>query len=207
LELHDEDGKTLVRLARKVIEEHVKNRVKYRPTKEERERFSEKSGVFVTINEIKDGSMELRGCIGYPRPLLPLIDALIEAAICAASEDPRFEPIQEGELNKIIVEVSVLTPLKLIEVNSPLEYPKKIKIGEDGLVLELEGRTGLLLPQVPVEYGWTPEEYLEYLCMKAGVTPDSWLRKDAKIYKFQSLIWEETPEGEVVRKELPHPKK
>ncbi|MEM3403284.1 MAG: TIGR00296 family protein [Nitrososphaeria archaeon] len=206
MKLNDEDGKALVKLARKIVEEHVMNKIKYKPTEEERKRFSEKFGVFVTINEIKGEKRELRGCIGYPRPLLPLIDALIDSAICAASEDPRFEPVHKNELDKIVIEVSVLTPLELIEVNSPLEYPKKIKIGEDGLVIELEGRTGLLLPQVPIEYGWTPDEYLEYLCMKAGLTPDSWLRKDAKIFKFQSLIWEETPDGKAVRKRLLHHK-
>jgi len=67
--------------------------------------------------------------------------------------------------------------------------------------------SGLLLPQVAVEYGWDAREFLENLCLKAGVTPDCWLRKDVKIYKFQCLIWEEKGKGEVVRKVLGHTKR
>jgi len=202
MNLSDEDGKILVKLARKAIEEYVVNGRKYVPPEEIKSRFSEKAGVFVTINRVVGEERELRGCIGFPEAILPLYEAVIEAAIAAATEDPRFEPLKKSELDKILVEVSVLTPLELIKVDSPLQYPEKIKVGEDGLMLRWRWGSGLLLPQVAVEYGWDAREFLENLCLKAGITPDSWLRKDVKIYKFQCLIWEEKGNGEIVRKHL-----
>jgi uncharacterized protein (TIGR00296 family) len=202
MNLSDEDGKILVKLARKAIEEYVVNGRKYVPPEEIKSRFSEKAGVFVTINRVVGEERELRGCIGFPEAILPLYEAVIEAAIAAATEDPRFEPLKKSELDKILVEVSVLTPLELIKVDSPLQYPEKIKVGEDGLMLRWRWGSGLLLPQVAVEYGWDAREFLKNLCLKAGITPDSWLRKDVKIYKFQCLIWEEKGNGEIVRKHL-----
>jgi len=202
LELSDEDGRLLIELARKAIEERVNKGSRYIPPEEIRRRFSKEYGVFVTINRFKDGERELRGCIGYPQPVLPLADAVVDSAISAATRDPRFSPIKKNELDKIVVEVSVLTPLQLIEVKSPLEYPEKIKVGEDGLVFEWDWGSGLLLPQVAVEYGWDASEFLENVCMKAGASPDSWLRKDVKIYKFNAIVWEETEKGKVVRKKL-----
>ena len=200
MELSDEDGKLLVQLARKAIEEYVSNDVRYVSPEDVREKFSEKRGAFVTINRVKGDVTELRGCIGYPRPLLPLADAVVDAAIGAATEDPRFDPMRKNELDKVLIEVSILTPLELMDVKSPLEYPQKIKVGEDGLVFEWEWGSGLLLPQVPGEYGWDTNEFLENLCMKAGATPDSWLRKGVKIYKFNAIIFEETKDGNILRK-------
>jgi len=202
LKLSDEDGKLLVELAKKAIEECVGNDSRYVPPEEIREKFSEKCGIFVTINRVKGDMKELRGCIGYPRPLLPLADAVVDAAVAAATEDPRFNPMKKNELDKVLIEVSILTPLELIDVKSPLEYPQKIKVGEDGLVFEWEWGSGLLLPQVPVEYGWEANEFLENLCMKAGATPDSWLRKGIKIYKFNAIIFEEIKDGKVIRKKM-----
>lgn len=202
MKLSDEDGKLLVELAKKAIEECVGNDSRYVPPEEIREKFSEKCGIFVTINRVKGDMKELRGCIGYPRPLLPLADAVVDAAVAAATEDPRFNPMKKNELDKVLIEVSILTPLELIDVKSPLEYPQKIKVGEDGLVFEWEWGSGLLLPQVPVEYGWEANEFLENLCMKAGATPDSWLRKGIKIYKFNAIIFEEIKDGKVIRKKM-----
>jgi uncharacterized protein (TIGR00296 family) len=198
----DEDGKLLVELARKSMEEYVRKKTKYFIPKDLAIRFSEKMGVFVTINRIKGKEKMLRGCIGYPLPFHPLAEAVVEAAISSAINDPRFDPIRKDELNEVLIEVSVLTPPKLIEVNTPMEYPQKIKIGEDGLILEWRLGSGLLLPQVPVELNWDVNEYLENLCLKAGITPDYWLRKDVKIYKFQAMIWEEKSRKEIVRKRL-----
>ena len=110
--------------------------------------------------------------------------------------------MRENEFDKVLIEISVLTPLELINVKSPLEYPQKVKVGEDGLVFEWEWGSGLLLPQVAIEYGWDAGEFLENVCMKAGAPPDSWLRKDIKIYKFNAIIWEETKDKKVVEKKM-----
>ena len=141
----------------------------------------------------------LRGCIGFPYPVYPLVRAVIEAAVESATRDPRFPPMTMHELDNVVFEVSVLTEPKLIEVKSPTEYPSKIKIGEDGLIVERGFYKGLLLPQVPVEWGWDEEEFLCQCCMKAGLPPDYWLLKGTKLYKFSSVIAEELePNGRVV---------
>jgi uncharacterized protein (TIGR00296 family) len=90
-----------------------------------------------------------------------------------------------------------------VEVTNPKEYLGKIKVGEDGLIVEKAGYKGLLLPQVPVEWEWCEEEFLCQCCVKAGLSPDSWLTKGAKIYKFQAIVFEEeSPQGEVKRVNL-----
>ena len=128
---------------------------------------------------------------------------MIHAALSAAAEDPRFPPVKLEELNSIVFEVSVLTPPELVEVEKPTDYPSKIKVGQDGLIMERGYRKGLLLPQVPVELKWNEEEFLCQTAMKAGLPPDSWLLKDSKIYKFQAIIFEEaSPKGKIEQKKI-----
>ena len=146
---------------------------------------------------------ELRGCIGYPLPHLPLIDAVIESSISSATKDSRFSRVKAVELDNIIVEVSALTPPEEIKVNNPEEYLEKIKIGRDGLIVEYSGNSGLLLPQVPVDWKWDVKTYLEHLMQKAWLPSNIWKEKDVKISSFQAEIFEEeTPRGEVVRREI-----
>ena len=200
--LNDEEGTYVVKLARETIIEYLKTRKKKQPLQIP-DKIKTKCGVFVTLNKIKDDSAELRGCIGYPEPTLPLYEAIIDSAINAATADPRFPPVTLNEMNNIIVEVSVLTPLQHIKVKNPKDYPKNIKIGVDGLVIEYGWNKGLLLPQVPVEWGWDAEEFLTNLCYKAGLPPDQWLLPNVKIYKFQAIIFkEEHPNGAVARVSL-----
>ena len=191
------DGKFLIRLARDSIKNFLNKNERLMPPPETPEKFMEKSGVFVTLNK-KDNSKELRGCIGYPYPTDPLVIALLNSAIEAATGDPRFPPITIDELNKIIVEVSVLTKPDLIKVDEPLELPKKIKVGEDGLIIEKGHIKGLLLPQVPIEWNWDNEEYLANLCAKAGLPFDCWIMEETKVYKFQAMVFEEEePNGKI----------
>jgi len=160
----------------------------------------EQCGVFVTISSLRHGEKELRGCIGYPYPTSPLVEAVIDSAINAATEDPRFTSMSSEELGKVVFEVSVLTPPQPLQVDNPKEYLSKIKVGEDGLIIERGFSKGLLLPQVPVEWGWCEEEFLCQCCVKAGLPPDSWLIKGTKLYKFKAIIFEEEkPCGEVKR--------
>jgi uncharacterized protein (TIGR00296 family) len=103
----------------------------------------------------------------------------------------------------IIVEITVLTKPNLISVSTPKEYFQNIKIGQDGLIINYLGRSGLLLPQVPIEQGWDIEEFLTNLCWKAGIPPDSWFEKDAEIHKFSGQIFTElSPKGEIMEKTL-----
>ncbi len=157
--------------------------------------YEEKQGVFVTLHSFP--SMQLRGCIGFPEPIMPLNQAIIEAAKAAAFHDPRFPPLDLKE--KYIVEVSVLSVPEEIKVKDSSELPKKIKIGGDGLIARHERYSGLLLPQVFPEWNATPETALGMTCEKAGLPDDFWKTGKCKIYKFQAQIFrEEEPDGKII---------
>jgi uncharacterized protein (TIGR00296 family) len=201
--LNLKEGKFLVTLARKSVEEYLKTNRKMSVPKYVSEKLLQSCGVFVTINTIKSGEKQLRGCIGYPYPTTPMAKAVIESAISSATQDPRFHPLLQNELDQIVFEVSVLTPPELIEVKKPTEYPSKIKVGRDGLIVEKGAFKGLLLPQVPVECEWNEESFLCQCCVKAYLPPDNWLIEGTRIYKFQAIIFEEEkPGGEIRRKTL-----
>jgi len=198
-----EEGTFLVEIARRAVEEYLKTRKRISIPENISKKLLQPCGVFVTINTIKDGEKELRGCIGYPYPTTPLAQAIIESAISSATQDPRFYPLSLSETDNVVLEVSVLTPPQLIEVKKPSEYPTKIKVGKDGLIVERGMFKGLLLPQVPVEWEWDEEQFLCQCCIKAGLPPDNWLLEGTKIYRFQAIIFEEEkPRGEVKRKAL-----
>jgi len=197
-ELSLDEGKFLVELARNTVTEYLKTRKRLTAPQSAPKKLFEQCGVFVTLNTVQHGEKQLRGCIGYPYPTLPLVEAVIESAIDAATQDPRFYPLSLNELDNVVFEVSVLTPPELITVQKPDEYVTKVKIGEDGLIVEKGLYKGLLLPQVPVEWKWDEEEFLCQCCVKAGLPLDSWLTKGTKIYKFQAIIFEEeTPHGKI----------
>lgn len=204
MELELDDGKFLVKLARKHIEDYFKGlneSIKDESIKEIPKKFNEKCGVFVTLETYPENN--LRGCIGYPEPVMPLKDALFESALSAAFRDPRFPPVTKEEFENVIVEVTVLTKPEIIKATNPLEYLNQIKIGRDGLIAERGFLRGLLLPQVPVEMRWNVEEFLSETCCKAGLTPDAWLDKKTKIYKFEGRIFCETsPKGEIIEKKI-----
>ena len=195
------DGEYLVKLARRSIEAKFigeEANISDAPPVTKKE-----CGVFVTLNKIKGAGKTLRGCIGYPTPNKPLVEAVREVAQAAAFEDPRFPELSRSELQNTLIEVSVLTPPEIIKVNKPDQYPSKITIGADGLIVKKGFRSGLLLPQVAPEWNWGPEEFLSQCCVKAGLPPDSWLHKDTEISKFQAIIFtEKTPDGEIVREEI-----
>lgn len=202
-ELTDEEGVFLLKLAREAVKENLKDGRIINPPADVAPKLLEPRGVFVTINSVKGDTKDLRGCIGFPYPTYPLVKAVIEAAVEAATRDFRFSPVSSRELGHVVFELSVLTTPQLVEASTPTEYPSKIKVGEDGLIVEKSFYKGLLLPQVPVEYGWHEEEFLCQCCMKAGLMPDCWVTKGTKIYKFQCLVFEETaPNGPVIRRML-----
>jgi len=202
-ELSLEEGKFLIRLARNAVKTYLETGKTVKAPENTHEKLFECCGVFVTINSLENGEKKLRGCIGYPYPTSPLVEAVIDSAVNAATQDPRFYPLSLNELGNVVFEVSVLTPPETVEVGNPKEYLAKIKVGEDGLIVEKGAYKGLLLPQVPVEWEWCEEEFLCQCCVKAGLTPDSWLTKGTKIYKFQAIVFEEeTPQGEVKRLHL-----
>ena len=180
------DGKKLLHLAKDAVRSRLSGET-LSVDQALQKKFSQRQGVFVTIHKNSD----LRGCIGFPEPVMPLIDAIIHAAKAAAFEDPRFGPLQKEEFHELKFEMSVLTVPEQIESDNPDDYLNKIKIGEDGLIIRGPEGSGLLLPQVFTEYKCDPLKALEMTCQKAWLGPGSWKKPENLIFKFQAQIFSE----------------
>ncbi len=178
--LRDTEKKRLLSIARKTLEEYVSSRTV--PAIDIREpRLLERSGVFVTLNM----HGQLRGCIGYIKPVAPLYRSVTEMTVAAASNDLRFRPVTKDELKNITIEISVLSPLKLISSIN------EIRVGTHGLYIVKGDNGGLLLPQVASQYRWSREEFLQNTCVKAGLPENAWKDKETKIYVFSAQIFSE----------------
>ena len=194
------EGKKLVEIARKELDSYFKDQEIKKLDIKINKNLKKRAGVFVSLHTYPDNN--LRGCIGIGFPLakMSLLESVREAVKASAFEDPRFMPLIKDELDKIIIEISILTKPEMIKVREkkPEDIFSDIEIGKDGLMLEYSGYVGVFLPQVPVEQKWDVEHYLEQLCLKAGVSPKTWKNKSCKIYKFQAQIFSEAmPRGEV----------
>ncbi len=198
-----DEGRTLVELARRAIENYLEKRHTTKPPANISQRLREKSGVFVTLNSTIPAH-ELRGCIGFPYPEEELAQATIKAAIYAATEDPRFSPVALDELRtSVTIEVTALTPPRPLDTTNRRRLPDQVNVGQHGLIVEGHGTSGLLLPQVATEWNWDASEFLTNCCIKAGVPPDSWLVDGYNVKVFEGEIFEETrPAGEVRRKSI-----
>lgn len=200
-----EDGTRLIKFARENIEYFLQNDRRIIVPEDIKEKFKEHYGAFVTLNRYNVDGNPLRGCIGYIEPKFALYDVIHRVSISSAVEDPRFPSVTLKEMDNIVIELSILTPPKLIEVNDPKEYLQKIVIGRDGLIAEKGARRGLLLPQVPVDHdrNWDVQTFLFHVCEKSWLPKDAWKDLSTKIYSFQAILFEEVkPRGEVVRKYL-----
>ncbi len=140
-----------------------------------------KAGAFVTLTENKN----LRGCIGYIISNKKLFNTVCDAAIQAAFHDPRFYPLQKNELENISIEISILSE------PFPLNSYDEIIIGVHGLIVEEEGRRGLLLPQVPIEHNMNKEQFLEAICQKAGLPKNLWREKQINLSGFTATVFSE----------------
>lgn len=192
------DGRILVRAAREAVSKFLRDGTTIQDENLV-DKFSAKSGVFVTIND----QSGLRGCIGYLLPDIKLSVALRDAAIAAATKDPRFSPLKPKELDGVTFEVTILTKPEGIDADSPADILGKIKVGRDGLVVRNGLDSGLLLPQVAAEYGWNEREFLEQTCQKAGLSKDCWKKQETRIERFQGAIFkEESPNGDIIKEGL-----
>ncbi|MEN3039166.1 MAG: AmmeMemoRadiSam system protein A [Candidatus Kryptonium sp.] len=181
MNLTDEEKIELLRIARNSIVSVV-NGGDLPEVKPKTENLKTPCGAFVTLM-IND---RLRGCIGYIEAVKSLAETVNEVAAKSALEDPRFPPVEPFEIDKIEIEISVLSPL------SSVESIDEIKIGEHGLMIKKGWRRGLLLPQVAIEHNLTREEFLEHTCLKAGLPPDCWKDKDTEIFKFTAIVFKES---------------
>ena len=145
--------------------------------------LQEPCGAFVTLNKVDAGRHSLRGCIGRMMASLPLVETVRVMAQEAAFGDPRFPPLRPGELEMCHIEISALSPMTVCP------DPRQVKVGVHGLYLIRGGRSGVLLPQVPVEQGWNLDEYLDYICTKAGLPPKSYDAPDATLYTFTAVVF------------------
>jgi len=194
-----DEGRASVKLARETLESHVRGTPRGQALLPSGV-LAEKRGVFVTLNILEGDAKQLRGCIGYPEPIKPLWEAVQDVTIYA-SEDPRFPfPVAREELDRIVVEVSVLTLPQEIHAPRRQDLPSKIRLGVDGLIVSNSFTSGLFLPQVATEQGWDQETFLSEACGKAGLPFDSWLKGDTRVQTFQAEVFAEgSPRGEVMR--------
>jgi AmmeMemoRadiSam system protein A len=181
MNLSTSEKKYLLDLARSVID------LKTKEKEHKREAYfsstlKEQRGVFVTLNK----SHQLRGCIGYIEGLKPLQIAVEEMSLAAAFDDPRFPPVEKEEVKEIEIEISVLSPLEVIN------DPNQIEIGKHGLIIEKGMMRGLLLPQVATEYDWDVETFLSQTCQKAGLPNDAWHDESTVIQIFSAEIFSES---------------
>jgi uncharacterized protein (TIGR00296 family) len=190
------ESEFLVKLARNSVEEYLSYHHILETPKATPAKLLQKFGAFVTLNTVTNHTRQLRGCIGYPYPLKKLVRAVIESAVNAATQDPRFHPVILSELEEITFEISVLTQPQPVQAEKLIHLPSKITVGTDGLMVDNGLNRGLLLPQVPMEYKWNEQDFLSQTCIKAGLTPDCWLMRNTKIHKFQCIIMsEDSPRG------------
>jgi len=177
--LSDAQEKRLLALARESIEHYLKTGTEKKWTNTDLD-LALPCGAFVTLK--KQG--QLRGCIGQVEGVAPLFETVAGCAVSSAVRDPRFPPVTLDELPDLHLEISVLTP------PSPVANVEDIVVGRDGLIIEKGYHRGLLLPQVPTEWGWNRDEFLQHLCRKAGLGLDEW-KSGATIYSFQALVFGE----------------
>lgn len=176
--LTKEEKEYLIQVAKEAVYNAIRGRG-YSPPPPPTEKLARPSGVFVTL---KINGM-LRGCIGYVLPVKPLYVATSQVAADAAVNDPRFPSVSVQEFDDLEFEISVLTPLEKVD------NIDEIVVGKHGLMIRSGYYQGVLLPQVPVEYGWDRYEFLDNTCLKAGLSRGCWKEPGVEIYKFSAYIF------------------
>ncbi|MCB9894398.1 MAG: AmmeMemoRadiSam system protein A [Planctomycetes bacterium] len=179
--LTEVEGREGLNLARRSLETYVRTGRRLKPDAAFTGGLAEPCGAFVTIHS-QDGA--LRGCIGHMIGEGPLGELLIELGISAGTRDPRFEPVREHELSGLKYEISVLSPMKKTRAED-------VTPGVHGLLIRNGRYSGVLLPQVAVEWGWDRVEFLAETCRKAGLPMNAWEEPSTDIYTFTAQIFSE----------------
>jgi len=190
------EGELLVKAARNAIEIYLtSSNFRREAVESSLVGFERRHGVFVTIYHYP--TRTLRGCIGFTEGVAPIRKLIVDAAISAAVEDPRFVPLSHLELEHVTIEVSVLSEAARI-MGEPSKIRDQVEVGKDGLIVEYGYNRGLLLPIVAVEEGWGAEEFLDNVCIKAGMGRQMWKRPEVSIYKFSTQVFAEAePRGRI----------
>lgn len=140
------------------------------------------AAAFVTLRRRSDH--ELRGCVGLLNTDRSLAAVVAEAAVAAATRDGRFDSVTAAELAGLSIEISVLGPVTAI-------CSDDVEVGRHGLIVQLDGRRGLLLPQVAADRGWDRETFLAWTCRKAGLPPDAWRKPGCELFGFTAVVFSE----------------
>lgn len=189
MQLTEEEKQELLRLARESIESSLKGLPEPKPQLTS-SNLSVLSGAFVTLRLHEN----LRGCIGYVEPRVPLYVAVEEVGKKAAFEDPRFTPLSSDELDAVEIEISVLSPLEKVD------DVDRIQVGTHGLLIDAGFTRGLLLPQVATENHWNREQFLTHTALKAGLPDDAWKRSNVQLYSFTTDTFSESKSGTIANK-------
>ncbi len=176
-----ESQKRLIELSRRTLECFVCGWERQSDDIKDPYLLSSENGAFVTLYKGND----LRGCIGTCFPTRPLVETVMEMTQAAASQDYRFPPVSQSELQEIVIDISALSPLK--HVHDPLS----LKVGVHGLFVEYKEKRGVLLPQVAVDYGWDRETFLRQVCQKADLPEDAWQWPETRLLSFTALTIKE----------------
>jgi AmmeMemoRadiSam system protein B/AmmeMemoRadiSam system protein A len=176
------DKKQLLKIARETLESYIRTGQKPK-FKVDSPLLLAPGAAFVTLE--KNPGKQLRGCIGHVIAQIPLWECVRDMAVAASTEDPRFPRVREQELKDIHIEISVLTPA------TPVKDVAEIVVGTHGLIIGRGWQRGLLLPQVPTEYGWSRDEFLDQTCRKAGLPAGCWREPGTKIEKFSAVVFGE----------------
>jgi len=175
--LSETEATELLKIARHAITHQIKNEV-YNPEPRKEESLNIHSGCFVTIKQ----NGRLRGCIGNFQSQQALFQEVASMAVAAATQDPRFPPMNAEELDNFNIEISILSPLKQIDDTDEIE------VGTHGIYIIKGFNQGVLLPQVATEYGWDKETFLQQTCVKAGLSENSWQLPETDIYIFSGQV-------------------
>ena len=179
--LTQEQKDKLLKLARTTMEKYITQDII--PKYEDKDPvLSGQCGAFVTIHN----KGNLRGCIGMIEGHQPLYETVIEMAIEASRNDPRFDPVEPEEINDIDIEISVLTPKRRVKSIDEIE------LGKHGVIVKKGTAGGVYLPQVATETGWTKDQFMASLCSgKAGLPPDAYMDPKTEIYVFEAEVFGE----------------
>jgi AmmeMemoRadiSam system protein B/AmmeMemoRadiSam system protein A len=185
--LNEEQGQILVKLARQTIEERLgKRSIKVDPDSMRDPVFKEKRGTFVTLTINK----QLRGCIGNLDSTNSIVDGIERNAINAAFRDPRFPALEADELDRVDIEVSILTEPQPLEYRDSKDLLSKLRVNVDGVILRKGSASATFLPQVWEQLP-QPEKFLSHLCTKAGLRADTWKKGNLDILTYQVQYFEE----------------
>ncbi len=185
--LTEEEGKSLLSVARKAIQEELFKKREERPSPSlESPKYLERRGTFVTLTI--DGA--LRGCIGHIIPQESLLEGVRINAVNAAFHDPRFRPLSKNEFPRIKIEVSILTEPKPLAYSDASELSRKLRPGIDGVIVKKNFHQATFLPQV---WEQLPDknDFLSHLCRKAGLDGDAWKTEKIDVYVYQVQAFEE----------------